>query len=144
MWEDDADQIERFEDGFDRIFTQAMAAMMERSLFDLESMSLRPLYRLELNDKEVRIAFDLPRVEKRKDVTLNVTEDALRIEARTRNPVKVKLRGPRQTHAEFGKYMIRVRLPVKVEAEKARAKLVGGILTVRLPIRHKGKAVKVG
>ncbi len=142
MWEEDTNLLERFEDSFDRIFSQAMA-VMESSLFDLESMSLRPLYRLEVSDKEVRVTFDLPRVEKRKDVTLNVTEDALRIEARTRNPVKVKLKGPRQDQAEFEKYMIRILLPVKVNPEKARAKLLSGILTVRLPIRHEGKAVKI-
>jgi HSP20 family molecular chaperone IbpA len=144
VWEDDASQLEGFEDNFDRIFTQAVVTMMESSLFDLESMSLRPLYRMEVNDKDVMITFDLPRVAQRKDVTLNVTEDALRIEARTRNPVKLKLKGPRQSHAEFEKYMIRILLPVKVESEMASAKLVSGILTVRLPIRHKGKTVKIG
>jgi HSP20 family protein len=144
LWEDDRDQLERLEARFDRIFTQAVAAMMEGSLFDLESMSLGPLYRIEVNDKEVMVMFDLPRVEQKEDVTLNVTEDALRIEARIRNPVKLRLKGPRQTQAEFEKYIKRIRLPVKVDVEKASARLVSGLLTVRLPIRHEGKPVKIG
>jgi HSP20 family molecular chaperone IbpA len=143
MWEGDNDPLEWFEEGFDRIFNQAVAEMAEGSLFDLESMSLRPLYRLEVNDKEVKVSFDLPRVKKRKDVSLDVTEDAIKIEARTKNPVRLRLNPSGLAYAEFEKYLIRVRLPVKVEAAKARAKLVGGILTVRLPIRHKGKIVRV-
>jgi HSP20 family protein len=89
------------------------------------------------------VTVDLPCVEKREDVTLEATEDSLRIEAKMRKPVTLRLTGASQTHAEFGRFSKKVHLPKKVEPEKCTARFVSGFLIVRLPIRHEGKAVKI-
>lgn len=133
----------RFEETLDRAFDQGLASIVGGPLFDLGSMSLRPLYSIGVSHSMLKVVFDLPHVEDRKDVDLNVGEDAIWMEAKTGTPVRLGLSGPRTRHAEFERYVVRLRLPVMVEAEKATARLAGGLLTVKVPVRHRGKTIRV-
>jgi HSP20 family protein len=141
MWRDNSDDLEAFERNFNAIFARTLAG--EGSLFDMESKSLKPLFRIEATDEFVTVTLDLPYVEK-KDVTLSSTEETLSIEAKMRKPVKLRLGAAQRTHTEFKKYTKKIRMPVRVDPTGATARFMNGLLIVKLPVLHKGKAVKIG
>jgi HSP20 family protein len=105
-------------------------------LFDLGRKSVKPLHRIDIVGREVVVTFDLPGVEK-KDVSLSVAGDILSIEAKMKQPVLLMVGGTLQKHVQFEKYWKRIKLPVRVDLDKAKAKMKNGLLTVRFPsVRH--------
>jgi HSP20 family molecular chaperone IbpA len=138
---DDNDDLEETGERLDRVLTYVETGM-EGLLFDIRLESLKPLYRVEVTDEEVRVTLDMPRVEK-DGVKLRVTARTLTVEATMRRPVKLRVAGPHQRHMQFKKYSKRIRLPEKVLPDEATARLAGGLLTIRLPILHGGTAVDV-
>lgn len=140
MWEDD-DEIERFEIGVDRFFAQAFSAM-ENSFFDLESKTLKPLFRLELDDEWVSVTFDLPGVRK-EDVEVTCTENMISLEAEMSKPVSLRVSGNKNRPALFERYTKKIQLPVRVDPEKGTAKYRNGMIVVKLPIMRRGKSVKI-
>lgn len=115
---------------------------IESSLLDLEQKCLRPLYRIEVSEQEVIASFDMPYAEK-ESIELNATEDELEIRAKMRKPVSIMIGGPIQRKAEFESYVKKIKLPLKVDPEKATATFRNGVLTVRFPISRRGKQIKV-
>ncbi len=138
------DDFEFFDDIDRRIH-----AMMEQvfsgtqtSLFDVSSKSLKPLHKIEVTDEEVLVTFDLPMVRK-EDVELTSTEDSLSIEAKMRRHVKLKVGGPFQRQVEFERYTKKIKLPVKVDPNRAEARFSEGMLIIVFPVAQKGRLVRV-
>jgi HSP20 family molecular chaperone IbpA len=138
MWEDDEsnlfDEIER---EVNEIFEEAYSSSVNW-LFDLEKKSVKPLFRVDVGDNELIVTIDLPSVEK-KDISLSATEDALNIEAKMKTPISLMVGGSFQELVEFEKYTRKIKLPVKIEPDKARARVVtyfpgpGSILLLSQP-----------
>lgn len=114
-----------------------------RPLFNLKSKSLRPLCKIETTGGAVTVTFDLPYVEK-KDITLTSTESTLDVEAEMRKPVTLRVGGSVQKRVLFERYTTSVRLPTRVEPERAKATFKNGLLRVKFPIAKKGNKVKIG
>lgn len=133
---------------FDEIDRRMRAVLHEAfggaqtSLFDIGAMSLKPLFKIEVNDEEVVVTFDLPYVEK-DDVELDSTEETLSIQAKMRRAVSLQVGGPIQKRLEFERYSKKIRLPVKVDPNRATAEFSNGILTIRYPVAHGGRSVKI-
>ncbi len=133
---------------FDEIDRRMRAVLHEAfggaqtSLFDIGAMSLKPLFKIEVNDEEVVVTFDLPYVEK-DDVELDSTEETLSIQAKMRRAVSLQVGGPIQKRLEFERYSKKIRLPVKVDPNRATAEFSSGILTIRYPVAHGGRSVKI-
>ena len=87
-------------------------------------------------------AFDLPFAAKEK-ISLTSTEDSVSVEAKMRKPITMQMGGHLQKRVEFEKYTNKIRLPVKVDPRRARAKFRNGHLVVRFPIARRGNIVKV-
>src|SRR6267143_159597 len=142
MWEDDEsnlfDEIER---EVNEIFEEAYSSSVNW-LFDLEKKSVKPLFRVDVGDNELIVTIDLPGVEK-KDISLSATEDALNIEAKMKTPISLMVGGSFQELVEFEKYTSKIKLPVKIEPDKARAIVVQGILAIRFPLVHKGASLTI-
>jgi HSP20 family protein len=136
-YNDDNNEIGLFSERVDE-----MISGVERSLFDLDSMSLEPLLRVEVSTNQVVVTFDLPFVEK-KDIALNCSQDTLSIKAKTRKPVSIKIGGAFQKHFQFEEYSTKIRLPVSVDCDKGKAKFTNGLLVIRFPVAHQGNVVKV-
>lgn len=135
------------EDSFD-IFGEVERAVQSvfgemESLFDEESKCLRPLYRIEATDDEVVVTFDLPCVDTREDIELTSTEDSLSIEAKIRRPVTLRVGGPFQRQMEFERFSKKIRLPSRVDPNRALARFRNGILTVRFPLKERGSRLSV-
>ncbi|MBI2648587.1 MAG: Hsp20/alpha crystallin family protein [Thaumarchaeota archaeon] len=104
--------------------------------------SLKPLYRIEVSDEQLIVTFDLPYVWK-EDISLTSTEETLSIEAKMKRPVTMRLGGSIQRHFQFEKYSKKIRLPLRVNPDDARAMFRNGLLAVSYSTAHKGNAVKV-
>ncbi len=123
-----------------RSIFEATMADIDEALFDVSSRSLKPLYRIEATDDELIVTFDLPYVQK-DDIRIESTEETLSIEARIIRPVR--LMSLAKGDVEFEKYAKKIRLPVKVDPAKAKAKFRNGLLTVRFPIHSRGTSVRI-
>jgi HSP20 family protein len=120
----------------------ALRSFIEDALFDLRSKSLRPLCRIQANEEAVTVTFDLPYVEK-KDIALTSTEYSLNVEAKMRKAVTLRVGGGVQRHVQFERYTSRVRLPTRVEPERAKATFRNGLLRVKFPIAKRGNRVRI-
>jgi HSP20 family molecular chaperone IbpA len=142
MWEDDeSDLFDEVEKRIDATFEEAYSSSVNW-LFDLNKKSVKPLFRVDIGDGELLVTIDLPGVEK-KDISLSATEDTLTIEAKMKRPISLMVGGSLQELVEFEKYTKRIRLPVKIEPDKARARVVRGILAIRFPLAHKGTILTI-
>ncbi len=112
------------------------------SLFDISTRSLKPLFKIEVTDDEVRVTFDLPFVEQG-DVELRSTEETLSIRAKTRKAVSIQVGGPFQRRIEFERYAKKIRLPVKVDPNGAKVKFANGMLTITYPVAGEGGTVRI-
>ena len=142
MWEyDESDIIEEIERGIDTLFEEAYSGSVN-PLFDLKRNLVKPLFRIEVKENEITVSFDLPGVEK-EDILLSASEDTLSIEAKMKKPISLMVGGTIQKRVEFERYAKKVRLPVRIDPEKAKAKVTKGLLTIQFPISHKGTIVRV-
>jgi HSP20 family protein len=112
------------------------------SFFDVDTKSLKPLFKIEVTDDEVVVTFDLPYVEKGA-VELHSTEDSLSIQAKMRMAVSLQVGGPFQRRMEFEQYSKKIRLPVKVDPNRAKAEFANGMLTITYPVLRKGGSVRI-
>lgn len=141
MWEDESDLFEEMDRRVHAILHQAVDGM-HNSLFDVESKSLKPLFRIEVSDEQVAVTFDLPYVRK-EGISLTSTEETLSVEAKMRKPVTMKVGGSVQRHFQFERYSKKIRLPVRVNPDDARATFRNGLLVVRYGTARKGSPVKI-
>ena len=133
LWDDEeSDAIEEVEREINSILEEAYSSSISW-LFDLERNSLKPLYRIEVGKRQLSILIDLPGVEKQ-NVSVKVGEDVLSIDARMKRPVTVLVGGTLQKELEFERYWRSITLPVKVDPDKARARIRNGVLKISIPL----------
>jgi HSP20 family molecular chaperone IbpA len=113
------------------------------SLFDINDMCLKPLYRVEAVDGNLKVIFDLPFVEKKEDLSLSATEETLSVEAKTKAPVSMMVGGPYQKGFEFDRYRAKIMLPTRVDPDSARAKFRNGMLLVEFSLGKASHPVKI-
>jgi len=133
LWDDEeSDAIEEVEREINSILEEAYSSSISW-LFDLERNSLKPLYRIEVGKRQLSILIDLPGVEKQ-NVSVKVGEDVLSIDARMKRPVTILVGGTLQKELEFERYWKSITLPVKVDPDKARARIRNGVLKISIPL----------
>lgn len=133
LWDDEeSDAIEEVEREINSILEEAYSSSISW-LFDLERNSLKPLYRIEVGKRQLSILIDLPGVEKQ-NVSVKVGEDVLSIDARMKRPVTILVGGTLQKELEFERYWRSITLPVKVDPDKARARIRNGVLKISIPL----------
>jgi len=115
---------------------------IESMLYDLDSKCLKPLYKIEATDEQLVVTFDLPCVSK-DGISISSTEDTLSVEAKMDRPVTLRVGGAVQKHLEFQRYSKKIRLPVKVEPTKAKARFRKGMLIVRFPVAKMGNRLEI-
>ena len=133
LWDDEElDAIEEVEREINSILEETYSSSISW-LFDLERNSLKPLYRIEVGKRQLSILIDLPGVEKQ-NVSVKVDQDVLSIDARMKRPVTVLVGGTLQKELEFERYWKSITLPVKVDPDKARARIRNGVLKISIPL----------
>lgn len=135
------DDLDVFRADVDGPFQGAFSALTD-SLFDLQSSSLRPLSKVEVNDEFVTVTFDVPGVDK-EHISVMCTEDEVVVEAEMRKPFRASGPGRAESSVKFVRHSKRIQLPVPVDPDQGSAKFRNGILVVKLPRLHRGKPVKI-
>ncbi|MHC1610364.1 MAG: Hsp20/alpha crystallin family protein [Candidatus Methanospirareceae archaeon] len=99
--------------------------------------NLEPLYEVEDREDEILVTFDLPRVSK-ENVEINTTEDMVEVIAKMSSAICWERWGVVQKKITFQSFRKQIRLPERIEPEKAHAVLKNGILRITLPkVRRK-------
>lgn len=122
---------------------EAARAWSTSLAFEPRSRTLRPLFSVKVNHREVIVTFDLPYVE-RNGITLNATESTVELDATLKKAATVKSARSVQKTVRVEHYKARVWLPRTVNPGAAKASFKNGLLTVRLPTASPGTKVKVG
>ncbi len=142
MWEnEEVDIFEEMEKVANEFIEETYSSSISW-LFDLAKKSVKPLHRIDIVDREVFVTFDLPGVEKQ-NVSLSISGDILNLEAKMKKPVLLMVGGTLQKQVQFEKYWKRIKLPLRVDAKKAKAKMRNGLLTVRFPADYQDQKISV-
>ena len=99
---------------------------------------LEPLIEIDNRENEIIVTVDLPCVDKKEDISLEVSEDTLEIRAALKKAIRWERWGAVQKNIEFTAFKKVITLPEKVKPEEATAVFKRGVLRVRLPkVRRK-------
>jgi len=104
---------------------------------------LEPLVEIENRENEIIVTVDLPCVDKKEDISLEVSEDTLEIKATLKKAIRWERWGAVQKNIEFTAFKKVVTLPEKVKPEEATAVFKRGVLKVRLPKARRKYTLKV-
>jgi HSP20 family molecular chaperone IbpA len=142
MWDnEESDTFEEADRRIDTVLEEIYSGSINW-LFDLRNNLLRPLYKIDIRDKELIVTFDLPGV-KKEDISISATERSLSIEASTTKPIRLMVGGHIQKHVEFERYAETIQLPAKIIPDKAKSSIRDGRLRIRIPLAAQGRLVKV-
>jgi len=129
-------------DWIDEFFEQAFRELTSPS-WDAVRKCLVPLINVEDKEDEIVVTVDLPCIESKEDIDLNVTEDKLEITAKMKEAIRWERWGTSQRHLEFQTFRRLIKLPEKVDPENSKAVFRNGILKVSLPKVRKKFAIKI-
>ncbi|MHA1596847.1 MAG: Hsp20/alpha crystallin family protein [Candidatus Asgardarchaeia archaeon] len=139
---------ERIDELFDEI-SQEMSHMLRefygemepyRPMWDAEKCCLEPLAeKTEMEDSYV-ITVDLPFVEDKESIDLNLEGEKLIIDAKTKKPLRFERWGTVQRKIEFNSYHKEIRLPEDVDIDGITASFKNGVLKIKIP---KKKRVRI-
>ena len=100
-----------------------------------------PLADIEVTGKEVIAHIELPGVEK-KDIDLNITENAVEIKAEKKREAEIKKKGYYRQERSYAGFHRAFSLPVNIKPEQSTAKLEKGVLEIVMPKARPEKARK--
>lgn len=116
---------------------------LARPSWSAEDRCLEPLVDVMEREDEIIVTIDLPCIDSKEDISLNVTEDSVYLEARFRKSLMWEIWGTIQKRIEFKSFKKRIRLPSKVKPDEAKASFHSGVLKVILPKAVKKVKIKV-
>lgn len=116
---------------------------MLRPSWNSSEKCLEPLIEIENRENEIIVTVDLPCVDRKEDISLEVSEDTLEIKAALKKAIKWERWGMVQKNIEFTAFKKVVALPEKVKPEEATAVFKRGVLKVRLPKARRKLNLKI-
>ncbi|MCS7098179.1 MAG: Hsp20/alpha crystallin family protein [Candidatus Methanomethyliaceae archaeon] len=116
---------------------------VRRIMWDYESGCIEPLTEVYEDEDEIIIRVDMPFVEDKSDIKINVSEQSVSIEARVRRVIHYEKWGTFQREIKFFKYTKRMNLPSRVDPEAAKARFKSGILEIKLPKRERSFTIPI-
>lgn len=137
---DPLDELASLREPMDRLFEEILG---RRPRFFAPTI-WQPAVEIYETMAEVVVRAELPGIDP-KDVDITTSDDTLTIKGEAKSEQEEKGSDYVRRELRYGKFLRTVRLPVDVEAEKAKASYRHGILEVRIPKaeRAKPKTVKV-
>jgi len=114
------------------IFEAFGETFSERCSWDPEECCLEPLTNVIETDEEIIITADLPYVLK-ENISLNVKENMLDIEANLEQSIHFAQWGTVQRDTEFHKFHKHIKLPSNVDSDNIKATFKNGFLQIQIP-----------
>jgi len=131
------EEIRRVRKEIDRMLNDLLrwpkeAISLPKPVTVAEGQYREPLIDVQETESEVIVLAELPGVSK-EDIQVSIVDDNLELKAELKKEGKVE--GERYFISErrYAGFYRRIRLPVKVDASKAKASFKNGVLEVRLP-----------
>ncbi|ANB56370.1 hsp20/alpha crystallin family protein [Anoxybacillus sp. B7M1] len=112
---------------FNRLFTRDFS-----SLFP-DSEAMMPRVDMHENDKEYMISCDLPGLERKEDVHIDVHQQTLHISGTIQRDESVKEEQMHRRERFFGRFHRSIPLPSDADAEQIRATYKNGVLNIHVP-----------
>jgi HSP20 family protein len=135
--------ISEVEKRFDETFYSLSSPLrVSRPSWNPDKCCLVPLVEVQENPEEITVTADLPYVDK-ENIDINATETSLEIEAKMRNAIRFERWGTVQREISFDCYHKSIKLPGRVEPEKAKAEFRGGILSISLPKKASKQKIEI-
>jgi HSP20 family protein len=136
-------RVDEIEEQFDEMFGSLFDTLgLDRPSWDAERQCLIPLSQVTEAGDNIIVTVDLPYVNK-EDVKLHATEDAIEVEAKTRQGICFDRWGTVQRCLEFNCFRKKIRLPEKVKPNEAKATFKSGILEVQIPRRAERTKIEI-
>ncbi|MHA1238671.1 MAG: Hsp20/alpha crystallin family protein [Candidatus Odinarchaeia archaeon] len=126
------EKIQEIEEQINKLYWDMFEAKLEYPSWDPTDKYLEPLIELEETDDYIVVRADLPMVNK-EDIQINCTDTTLEITAKFKKNVRFEKWGTVQREMEFCKFYKLIELPARVNPEGGSAKLVSGVLEIKLP-----------
>ncbi len=121
------------------LLRQEMNSVFDNFLrgFELEPFvgrfgAFSPSVDVKETDREIKVSAELPGMND-KDIDVSLTKDSLTIKGEKKEEKEDKGKNYYRMERSFGSFTRTVPLPAEVDAEKAKADFVKGVLTVTLP-----------
>jgi len=142
-WYDPFEEMKRFQRHMNRFFENFGLVPAERTPTPHRyPMSFRePLADIREKGNYIIVTLEIPGV-KKENIELNVTEDEISVKVEKKDSVTEKGKGFYRAERSYKGFYRSLRLPCKVNTEKATANYSDGLLTVKLPKKGKVKKVK--
>jgi HSP20 family protein len=102
----------------------------------------KPAIELEENDKQFKVQVAVAGVDP-KDLKIEVTSEELLVKGETRTEKKEEKGEMHTSEFQSGSLFRSIRFPKKVDADRVRAEIKNGLLTITAPIAEEAKARKV-
>ncbi len=126
----------------DEFLGHAYSELMHPS-WDAVGKYLEPLVNIEDKEDQIVVTADLPYVEDKNDISIDVAEDSLEIRAEIKKAIRWERWGTVQKHIWFKSFRKFIKLPSKVDPEKSRAIFRRGILEISLPKVRRKLTIKI-
>ena len=143
-WEHFEAMFEDMERRFDRMFADILdETYVARPLMDVGQCILEPLTDVRETMDDILVMVDLPLVDKKEDIDIQLLERKLEIRAKTRKPICFERWGTVQRRTRFNEFRKTVELPTDVESEGVRATFKKGVLQILIPKKMKKIKIRV-
>ncbi|MFC4617751.1 Hsp20/alpha crystallin family protein [Camelliibacillus cellulosilyticus] len=124
-------QLDRLRNTLDEIFPSSFYTN------DLKRYST-PSIDIHETDKEVVASCDLPGLEKKEDIDIDVKDNTLTLKGTVRRSNEMKEDNIRRSERFYGRFQRSVTLPTAVDESMTTATYKNGVLEIRMPKRHGG------
>jgi HSP20 family protein len=141
-WEEIDEMFEEMHRRFDRMFEDVFKDF-SRPLMDVEQCVLEPLADVRETTTDIIVTIDLPFVDKKEDISIELLERSLEITAKTRKPICFERLGTTQRKIHFNEFRKKVNLPTDVDSEGITATLKRRVLAINLPKKVQRTKIRV-
>jgi len=141
-WEELDEMFEEMHRRFDRMFEDVFRDF-SRPLMDMQQCVLEPLADIRETATDVIVTIDLPFVDKKEDISIELLEGSIEITAKTSKPICFERLGTTQRKIRFNEFRKKVKLPTDVDFEGVTAMFKKGVLAINLPKKVQRTRIKV-
>jgi HSP20 family protein len=90
------------------------------------------------DEKSITIKVDVPGMSQ-KDISVEIQDNVLTIKGERKEEEETKQKNAHIIERRYGKFVRRIALPENIEAEKTKAKIKDGVLTITIPKKEEEK-----
>lgn len=132
---------------FPKLLSESLSKEIERLFEDFfptftEERGFFPQIDVAESEDEIIIKADIPGMTQ-KDISIEIHDDQLIIRGEKKEEEEVKKKNLYVSERRYGKFIRKITLPDYADAEKTKAKIKDGVLTINIPKKEEVKPKKI-